>query len=535
MLYRKKYNVDPSDVVDGAIKWRMTGNGAYIIADNKGTKYFVKRYTMGPRIPSKSIPEPIYSEQLNNAKWLENKQAELRKRFKNISVDTDHIVVEEENFWDDDNLFVTVTKMIPDEIIGFDYSTLKADAFIKLCSDIAVLIQKAHDAGVTHGDLKEKNILIQKKGTELIPYLIDFDSSYPSDYGKRKRSDGKPMLAYPVVHSEGYQSPEIAIYNFEDEGVVDAATITDKTDIFTLAIIFHKLWTGNFPAVIGDSCPVGEAVYLGEEIKTDCKFDISLGSTNDCKFSSLLMWMMAKDPAARPTAQQVVDALSDKLDVEDMYETTASALRFDLEPHEVHKSALEIYTKETLRNKDVKSFNKITEGGQYRYLVKMKDGSERKLTLEEVISNGYGKAKKTTVGALWEDDAKTIEFVSVDELSAQGILSVESREALFKKFYFVRLRSGNGYTTSKAGLVERGIARYKVIPDAELEIADTDKPWPEHGISYNKEALKSRSVVKVERVTEGDEKKYQLTVQRDGNKQVNIVKVSYMKIMKFIQ
>ena len=193
--------------------------------------------------------------------------ANMRKRMKSLSVDKDHIVVEEENFWDDDNLFVTVTRMIPGENKGFDYTTLDQTTFLALCADMMELLIKIHAVGVTHGDLKEKNVLIRGDSGALVPYLIDFDSSYPSDYGTRKRSDGRPLLAYPVVYSEGSQSPEIAIYNFEDEGVVDASTITDKTDIFTMALIFHRLWTGDFPAVVGDDCPVGEAVYLDTEIR----------------------------------------------------------------------------------------------------------------------------------------------------------------------------------------------------------------------------------------------------------------------------
>lgn len=534
MLYRKKYAIDPKDVVGDSIKWEPTGSGAYVIGECKGKKYFIKRYTMGPRIPSKSIPEPVYSEQYSIAKWLENKQADIKKLFKKLSVDGDHIVVEEDDFWDD-NIFTIITELIPNENKDFDYTTLSIDQFKKLCKDIAVLIQKIHNAGVTHGDLKEKNILIQKSGSELVPYLIDFDLSYPSDYATRINSDGKPLLGYPVVFSEGYQSPEIAIYNFEDEGVVGADTITNKTDIFTLAIIFHRLWTGSFPAVIGDSCAVGEAVYLDKEIKIDPKFDVSLGSNNDCKFSTLLMWMLEKDAAIRPTAQQVFDVLSDKLDIEDIYETSESIAKYDLEPHEVHKLAIEIYTRETLKKKNVKSFLKITDGGQYKYLVTLKDGSELRLSAEEVIKSGYGKAKKATLGALWEEDAESIEYVSLDEITDLGIVSVEPREARYKKFYAITLRAGGGYTTGRTGLVERGIARYKVLTNAEFEVTDVDAPWPEHGSAYNTEKLLKRNVIKVEKVIEDGDKRYKITISNDSGKMQNIVKLNYMKIMGFIK
>lgn len=169
MKYNKKYNVDLSDVVGDAIKWRSTGSGAYIIAEYKKNEYFIKRFTMGTRFPSKSIPEPIYSEQLEIAEWLETKQNKIHKLLAKINVDTDHIVdedhivIDEESFWDNDNIFVTVTRFIPNENKDFDYTTLEKDDFIKLCLDIAVLIQKTHAVGVTHAYIMLTNNNLQEK------------------------------------------------------------------------------------------------------------------------------------------------------------------------------------------------------------------------------------------------------------------------------------------------------------------------------------------------------------------------------------
>ena len=518
-----------------SINWTATGNGAFVIGEYKVEMYFIKRFTMGPRIPSKSIPEPVYSEQMEVAKWLENKQAEMRKLLKGLTTLKDHVVVEEENFWDAHNLFTTVTRLIPNENKGADYTKMTLRTFVKLCADIALLIKKIHDAGVTHGDIKEKNILIQKKGSELIPYLIDFDLSYPSDYGTRKRANGKPMLAYPVGFSEGYQSPEIAIYNFESEGKIDASTISNKTDIFSLAIVFHKLWTNNYPAVIEDACPVGEAVYLDTPIKLDAKFDVVLGSNKKCKFSSLLFWMLAKDAKKRPSAQQIIDVLEDKIDVEDIYETPAAADRFDVKPHDLHKAALIIFGKETLKKKGVKAFVKITEGGQYKYLVKLSDGTEKSLTVDEVIAEGYGKINKETSALLWADDADHIEIVDLKEISRQGVLSIEPKEAGFKKFYFVALRAGGGYTTSAKGLVDRGLAKYKTIAeDPEFNITPLDKPWPAHGAAYNIAALKKRNVIEVEKYDDKGTKKYLITMRKGEGKLQNVVNAAYMKIMRFI-
>ena len=536
MQYRKKYEIDPSFVDGDVIKWGTTGNGSFAFGEYKGQRYFIKRYTMGPRIPAKSIPEPVYSEMMNTAKWLEDKQAEMRKRMKGLTVDKDHIVVEEENFWDDDNLFVTVTRMIPGENQGFDYTTLDQTTFQALCADMMELLVKIHAAGVTHGDLKEKNVLIRDDGGLLIPYLIDFDSSYPSDYGTRTRSDGKPMLAYPVVYSEGYQSPEIAIYNFEDEGVGDATAITEKTDIFTMALIFHHLWTGDFPAVVGDDCPVGEAVYLDEEIRISPKFDVVMGPTFENKLSGLLKWMLQKDPTLRPTAAQVKDALLDKLDVSDYFDTGDGAAKYDLEPHSIHKAALEIATKDEFKALNVKAFQKVTVGGQYKYLVKMKDGSEEILTLDQVIAKGFGKAKASSLCTMWPEDDAKYEFVGLDVIEAAGVLSIEAKAAGFKKFYFVALRAGGGYTTSAKGLVDRGLAQAKIIAAPASEMPAGDTPWPEHGSAYDQEVMAKRNIVLIEKVVEEGMHVYKLTAALpDGTRRETVVKEGYMRIMRLIK
>lgn len=533
MNYRKKYTIDPAFVADGVIKWKSTGSGVFVLGDYKGHRYFIKRYTMGPRIPDRSIAEPAYTELMDAAKWLEGKQKEIAKRFSGLSVDKDHIVVEEENFWDDDNLFVTITRMIPGENNDFDYTTLDQATFIRLCADMAELLKTVHAAGVTHGDLKEKNILIRNDGGNLVPYLIDFDSSYPSDYGTKTRPDGKPMLSWPVVYSEGYQSPEIAIYNYEDEGVVDAATITDKTDVFTLAVIFHRLWAGDFPAVIGDSCAVGEAIYTDQEVQLSSKFNVELGPVNNCIFSDLLRWMLQKEPADRPTSEQVVEALLDRLDITDHFDQCTSSGSIDMTPHNLHKDALEISPKDVLKSLNVKSLRKGTVGGQYKYLIKLKDGTELILSADELIQQGFATAKDTLVGTMWPADEEKYEFVDVATISSAGVLKIEQAQAGFKKFYFVALRKGGGYTTSMVGLVDRGFARPKTVAADPLDATDT--PWPEHGTAYNAETLQSRRVIKVERVTEEGENRYRLTTRMsDGSTRENVVKAGYMKIMKFI-
>ena len=111
MKYRD-FEVDPSFVKDsGVIDWEVTGNGEYIVATRKGRRFFVKR-NIHLRFPMKSDPKPVYEIKEASCRILEAKQAELRKRMSGFDWERDGIVTEEENFWDEDNKFVTVMAQV---------------------------------------------------------------------------------------------------------------------------------------------------------------------------------------------------------------------------------------------------------------------------------------------------------------------------------------------------------------------------------------------------------------------------------------
>ncbi|MBQ9369542.1 MAG: hypothetical protein IJU10_00535, partial [Clostridia bacterium] len=436
MQYHKKYEIEPSFVKDSMADWHATGNGEFIICTHKGTRYFVKRFTFGPRYPSKSLPEVVYNVYLEESQRLENKQKEIRDRFdsKKLTFDKDHIVIEEENFWDDDtNMFVTITQFVEDIYSG-EFTSLSQTEFTDLARAMAELIFKAHDAGVTHGDLKEKNFFFQKRGSAITPYLIDFDLSYPSDYGQRTRKDGTPMFGESAPFSEGYESPEIYIYNeTADMAAKDPKAITSSTDIYTLAVIFHRMWTGQSPIAIGSSDPLSKAIYDGKQPGIDGKFNFSIGPNNDNRFASLLLWMLSKEPSKRPTAEQVLAVMDDQLDVGDFCDFPGLTSKIDLEPHPIHKNAITILGKDDLKSKDVRSLQKVTRGGQYMYQVKLTDGTELILSVDDMVAKGYAIAKDSSIEDLWENDvAEGYEYLPAADISAKGVAKIERQRRLYR-------------------------------------------------------------------------------------------------------
>lgn len=523
MKYHGEYDVDPSFIEGGSIKWKLTGNGENIIGTKGGRKYFIKR-NMHVRYPSRGEPKAVYDKYKTEADAIYNKQKQLAKNMSGLTSDGDHIVVEEANFWDDEKMFTTVTAYIDGVLSAdYDYTKLTLSEFISLVKDAAILLQKLHTRSVIHGDLKEKNFVIVKDGGKYVPYLIDFDSSYITS-------------AIPVWDgiggSEGYQSPEVLLYG-SDEGAAESDTITTATDIFTLAVVMHRWWSSAFPSFDLDGGSVGAAVYLDKAVTIAKKFDVVIGDNCGATLMSLMNWMFAKRPSERPTAEQVIAVLSDNLEVPEEFHKGSDVKPFDTELWAAHKLVAELYTVATLKKKGVKSFKRVNTGcgsKGLKYQVALSDGSNKTLSIEEVIESKFAKAITASVEEPW--DEHSIEFVSPEEISANGYAKITKIQLAFRKRYMVTTNSGLEFDKGYDWLISEGLARPKV---GEI---DADTPWPEHGSSYVPETMTRMGVKSISRVEISGEHRYKVVYNElvGGKNKVNDkVSGNNLKIMGFIK
>jgi serine/threonine protein kinase len=106
------------------------------------------------------------------------------------------------------------------------------DAMICLFSKIMEAVAHIHNHSIAHRDLKIENVMVSRDGTVK---LIDFGSSAPSrntltrdELKSRVNWIGTPITMAPEVHGE-------AFYNME------------KADVWSLAVIFVRLWLGVYP------------------------------------------------------------------------------------------------------------------------------------------------------------------------------------------------------------------------------------------------------------------------------------------------
>lgn len=523
MKYNGTFDVDADFLVGKTIVWKITGNGELIIAAKDGRKYVIKR-NIHIRYPSEVESKAVCEIYKSAADAQQKKQERLRVLMKGLNWEKDHIVVEEENFWDSENKFVTVTPYVSDALPdSYDYTDLSDDEFIELARSVSEDLDKLHDHGVIHGDLKEKNILVSDKSGKYIAYLIDFDSSYPVDEIPDRELIGG---------TNGYQSPEVILYGSSSEEYTKDA-ITTATDIFSLGLVLHKWWTGNFPEVDLERASVGVAVYLDKTVTINQKFNVIIGHNCKSTFQSLIGWMLAKNPSDRPTAKQVVDVLSDKLAVPAKYCEKNDAALTGNELWDAHLLVAELVPVSELRSKGViylKRINDGSESGDLKYRVITKGGTDRVMTIFELCDVGYAICKGAETEEPWEDHM--IEFEPSDVIFQKGYARICKSSVAHDKLYLITTVNGREFSKGYEWLVAEGLAHFQSVT------IESDTPWPEHGRAYCPRNMARLGVKSIFRMEVAGEHRYKIVYKQivDGKHKVNErVPANNLKLMGFIK
>ncbi len=128
---------------------------------------------------------------------------------------------------------------------------LVPDVALRVVAQACLGLQKAHEAGVVHRDIKTANIfLASRDGGRVVTKLLDFgiakmkaDPLSSADHGGLTRTGS-------LIGSPRYMSPEQAR---------GRKTIDHRTDIWSLGIVLYELVSGVTPH--GSSDTVGELVF----------------------------------------------------------------------------------------------------------------------------------------------------------------------------------------------------------------------------------------------------------------------------------
>jgi serine/threonine-protein kinase len=153
----------------------------------------------------------------------------------------------------------------------------------ELTIQIADGLAAVHAAGVVHRDLKPENVLVDADGRGGVLLRL-------TDFGISRLVDAGTLTQTSVTGTPGYLPPEVAA----------GGRVTAAADMYALGVVLYELCTGRGP-FIADNPILMILAHTRQEAPRP-------GGMPDGLWS-VLSAMLAKDPAARPTADRVATIL----------------------------------------------------------------------------------------------------------------------------------------------------------------------------------------------------------------------------------
>jgi serine/threonine-protein kinase len=167
---------------------------------------------------------------------------------------------------------------------------------LRLSDELLDALTAAHEAGVIHRDLKPNNIFLvrQPGGGHYVKVL---------DFGLAKQLSNSPGLSQQTLHGLIIGTPE---YMAPEQ--VRGDPVSPKTDLYAFGIILFQLLTGQRPFTA--RAPME---YLVHHLEHTPPSPLELKPELPPELAKLVLRLLEKAPAARPSAQEVRASLQEIL------------------------------------------------------------------------------------------------------------------------------------------------------------------------------------------------------------------------------
>lgn len=153
-------------------------------------------------------------------------------------------------------------------------------------------VRELHAISVVHADLKPDNVMVKQMSAGLISKLIDFDEAYVA---------GCPPSVRGISGDPAYYSPELERYA---DGRAKPTEMTLASDMFSLGLVVHCVFTGELPKVdggSGDSC--------ARRVESGSTLSLQSMAYLPAEFEHLLVRTLLLDPERRPTIDDLTTAM----------------------------------------------------------------------------------------------------------------------------------------------------------------------------------------------------------------------------------
>ncbi len=296
---------EPYKVNGYEIKEKLTnnnsGNAMWGFCEKFGREFFIKEF-VNPKYPSEDaeLSDKFRENQIRACnEWFKertNVYAAIMKSSKgNLVVPMD--------FFKFENRFYLITEKVDAHSLKFEniYQTSMEQRHM-LLKVLASEFTSLADHGIIHSDIKPDNIIFKSTVMGYFTVkIIDFDASFFAE----KIPDPESLQG-----DQAYFSPEYFLY-LASEG--EEGTITLKTDVFSLGLLFHQILCGVMPKVEGEfsyiTLPDGKKISrsIGDLILDG--HEPTLSEQISPSYRELIRKMLIGDPEKRISMRQVFQEL----------------------------------------------------------------------------------------------------------------------------------------------------------------------------------------------------------------------------------
>jgi len=312
------------DVING--KYTVTrdfdsangGQCQWGFAECRGKEFFIKKF-LSPVYPGDKAPgsETKKQERKNKCLEFEQKQQALINALSDCG-DGGLVVKTIDCFKYGDEYgqhYFKVSEKVNTSSLSDRVYTLEPSKRLFVMLTAVGALKILHRNRIVHLDLKPDNILIQESERNLVAKIIDFDNSILK---------GETLSPELLVGDTVYYSPEFGQYLATDG---EEAPPDEKSDIFSLGLIFCQYWAGKLPEFPSRYAYAYQAVLEGERLtlpkvsteeakpkEKPSRLKGSLISSTASKdhatsleneLACVVEKMLAKVPTSRPSASEV--------------------------------------------------------------------------------------------------------------------------------------------------------------------------------------------------------------------------------------
>ncbi len=174
---------------------------------------------------------------------------------------------------------------------------LKLKQAFAIAKQVSSALATAHERGIVHRDMKPDNIMVSDRGSvKVLDFGISRTSEQEPEAGPNLKETGPAYcesmtITGQMMGTPAYMSPEQANGDF----------LTTASDIFSLGLIFHELFTGERAWKSEDN--LADLVEKRQRGEVDAVLGLSADLTQ------LIESMKAKDTSQRPTASEALRQL----------------------------------------------------------------------------------------------------------------------------------------------------------------------------------------------------------------------------------